>query len=59
MPIIDNKEITLLEELKNALTTSDAIDIFTGFFFFSGFSEIADLIADKKSKDRGWHGLRS
>ena len=48
MPIIDNKEVTLLEELKNALTTSSGIDIFTGFFFFSGFSEISDLIADKK-----------
>jgi ERCC4-related helicase len=48
MPLIDNKEVTLLEELKNALTTADAVDIFTGFFFFSGFSELADLIKDKK-----------
>ena len=46
---IDNKDgNTLIEELKNALTTADAIDIFTGYFFFSGFAEIAELIKDKK-----------
>src|SRR3990167_6996980 len=48
MPLIGNKEITLLEEIKNALTTADSIDIFTGYFFFSGFSELSQLIKDKK-----------
>lgn len=48
MPLIDNKEKTLQEALKNALPSSDRVDILTAYFYFSGFSALADELKDKK-----------
>ncbi len=49
MGIIDNKDSnTLVRALKSALQTARAIDIFTGYFFFSGFYEVAAEIKDIK-----------
>jgi len=48
MPLIDNSERTLKEAIQNALSTSDRIDIAVGYFFFSGFSELAEQLRDKK-----------
>ena len=36
MALIDNKNQTLQEALKNALSNADQIDIAVGFFYFSG-----------------------
>ena len=36
MALIDNKNQTLQEALKNALQTADSVDIAVGFFYFSG-----------------------
>lgn len=48
MPLIDNKNQTLQEALKNALVTADRIDISVGFFYFSGFEALANEFKDKK-----------
>jgi superfamily II DNA or RNA helicase len=48
MALIDNKTVVLLDELRNALSSAEAIDIYTGYFFFSGFGELSELIKDKK-----------
>ncbi len=48
MGLIDNKEKTMLEALKNALPASDRVDILTAFFYFSGFKLIANELKDKK-----------
>lgn len=48
MPLIDNTDQTLKEALKNALTTTDRVDISVGFFFFSGFEMLAKELEDKK-----------
>jgi superfamily II DNA/RNA helicase/HKD family nuclease len=48
MPLIDNKNQTLQEALKNALSTTDSVDIAVGFFFFSGFEALANELKDKK-----------
>lgn len=48
MSLIDNKNQTLQNALKNALATSDRIDIAVGFFYFSGFEALADELKDKK-----------
>ena len=48
MSLIDNKNQTLQEALKNALPTSDHIDILVGYFYFSGFQALADQLKDKK-----------
>lgn len=49
MSIIDNKNSnTLVAALSDALQTAKSIDIFTGYFFFSGFSELAEQIKDIK-----------
>lgn len=47
MSLIDNKESnTLSAALSDALQTAQSLDIFTGYFFFSGFSEMAEQIKD-------------
>jgi len=48
MPLIDNKNQTLQDALKNALSTAKSIDIGVGFFYFSGFEALADQLKDKK-----------
>jgi superfamily II DNA or RNA helicase len=48
MSLINNKDKTLQEALKNALSSVDQVDIQAGFFFFSGFSSLAEELKDKK-----------
>lgn len=50
MPLIDNKEITMLEELRSALRGASAIDIHVAYFYFSGFSALADELKDIKMR---------
>ena len=46
--IIDNREKTMLQTLKNALSQSEKVDILTAFFYFSGFDALADELKDKR-----------
>lgn len=48
MGLIDNKDRTLQEALKNTLPNTDRVDILTAYFYFSGFSALADELKDKK-----------
>lgn len=48
MAIIDNQTQTMLEALRNALSTSDRVDIQVGYFYFSGFELLAEELKDKK-----------
>ena len=48
MPFIENTEQTMLEALSNALDTTDEIDICVGYFYFSGFAQLAEKLKDKK-----------
>lgn len=48
MSIIDNQTQTMLEALRNALSTSDRVDIQVGYFYFSGFELLAEELKDKK-----------
>lgn len=48
MALIDNKNQTLQEALKNALQTADSVDIAVGFFYFSGFQALFEQLKDKK-----------
>lgn len=48
MALIDNKNQTLQEALKNALSSTDRVDIAVGFFYFSGFQALFDQLKDKK-----------
>lgn len=48
MVLIDNKEKTLQTALKNALPSAERVDILTAYFYFSGFSALADELKDKK-----------
>lgn len=50
MALIDNKEITMLEELRSALTGASAIDIHVAYFYFSGFSALANELKDVKMR---------
>ena len=45
--LIDNRSQTLDEALKNALPQSESVDILTGYFYFSGFSMLAEELRDK------------
>jgi superfamily II DNA or RNA helicase len=38
----------MLEALSNALDTTDEIDICVGYFYFSGFAQLAEKLKDKK-----------
>ena len=46
--IIDNRNKTMLESLKNSLHQAKSVDILTAFFYFSGFNALADELKDKK-----------
>lgn len=46
--IIDNKNKTMLESLKNSLKQAESVDILTAFFYFSGFNALAEELKDKK-----------
>lgn len=48
MSLIDNRNQTLQDALKNALATADRVDIAVGFFYFSGFQALAEELRDKK-----------
>lgn len=48
MSLIDNRNQTLQDALKNALVTADRVDIAVGFFYFSGFQALAEELRDKK-----------
>lgn len=48
MALIDNRDQTLQEALKNALQSADKVDIAVGFFYFSGFEALANELKDKK-----------
>lgn len=48
MALIDNKNQTLQEALKNALQSADSVDIAVGFFYFSGFQALFEQLKDKK-----------
>jgi superfamily II DNA/RNA helicase/HKD family nuclease len=45
--LIDNKNQTLEDSLKNSLPQAERIDILTGYFYFSGFSMLAKELKDK------------
>jgi len=44
--LIDNKNQTLQDALKNALSSAESIDIAVGFFYFSGFEALAEQFRD-------------
>ena len=44
--IIDNKNKTMLESLKNSLKQAESVDILTAFFYFSGFNALAEELKD-------------
>lgn len=46
--IIDNKNKTMLDSLKNSLKQAERVDILTAFFYFSGFNALAEDLKDKK-----------
>jgi len=50
MSIINNKDGTLQDALKEALKTADRVDIAVGFFYFSGFEALAEQLKDKKMR---------
>ena len=48
MGLIDNRDRTQQDALKNTLPSTDRVDILTAYFYFSGFSALADELKDKK-----------
>ncbi len=48
MAIIDNKNITMQDALKEALTKADSIDISVAFFYFNGLELLTEELRDKK-----------
>lgn len=46
--IIDNRNKTMLDSLKNSLKQAESVDILTAFFYFSGFNALAEDLKDKK-----------
>ena len=46
--IIDNRNKTMLESLKNSLKQAERVDILTAFFYFSGFNALSEDLKDKK-----------
>lgn len=46
--IIDNRNKTMLDSLRNSLKQAENVDILTAFFYFSGFDALAEDLADKK-----------
>jgi len=45
--LIDNSSQTLEKALKNTLPQTDRVDILTAYFYFSGFSMLAEELQDK------------
>ncbi len=45
--LIDNSSQTLEQALKNTLSQTDRVDILTAYFYFSGFSLLAEELKDK------------
>jgi len=45
--LIDNSSQTLEQALKNTLPQADSVDILTAYFYFSGFSLLAEELKDK------------
>ena len=50
MAVINNKDQTLQNALRDGLSEVSHIDILTGFFYFSGFSALADELEKKKMR---------
>jgi len=48
VPLIDNRTQTMQDALRNALGTSDRVDIAVGYFYFSGFEALAEALKDKQ-----------
>ena len=46
--LINNRNQTLEDALKNTLPQVESVDILTGYFYFSGFSMLAEELSDKK-----------
>lgn len=46
--IIDNRNKTMLDSLKNSLKQAECVDILTAFFYFSGFNALAEELKNKK-----------
>ena len=46
--IIDNRNKTMLDSLKNSLKQAESVDILTAFFYFSGFNALAEELKDKR-----------
>lgn len=46
--IIDNRNRTMLDSLKNSLKQAERVDILTAFFYFSGFDALAEELKDKR-----------
>lgn len=45
--IIDKRNKTMLDSLKNSLKQAERVDILTAFFYFSGFDALAEDLKDK------------
>ena len=46
--IIDNRNKTMLDSLRNSLKQAENVDILTAFFYFSGFDALAEDLKDKQ-----------
>jgi HKD family nuclease len=46
--LIDNKKRSMFDALSNALEDCERVDIAVGYFFFSGFNLLSNLLKDKK-----------
>lgn len=46
--IIDNRNKTMLDSLRNSLKQAERVDILTAFFYFSGFDALAEDLKDKR-----------
>lgn len=49
MTLIDNKDRTLQDALKNALSSAEHVDILAAYFHFSSLSALADELKTRKS----------
>src|SRR5690554_3477848 len=48
MAIIDNKNITMKQALRDALVNANSLDISVAFFYFNGFELLSEELKDKK-----------
>ena len=58
MPIIDNENTILLDELKELLSHTERASIAVGYFFISGFAQIMDSLGRIENSDDPDHVLR-